>query len=490
MGNQVKFVETTQNTYNTLVSRESGTLYFTTDTKRIYKGNNLFASELTPVYEGGTKFSDWTITRDEVNITNDVAQPTFANGTWTVENVSGDGDASPVSGLEDDISIVWTYTGDSVHQYVATRSENKFLGYAIAGQTGQPLAPASHVHPAETEVEYSYSLPSNLLPITFKYAGTSMSANSILKIEVYDNDKLALYPPSFPAIAVFDKKTGVFLSTSDPAITDMAFGGTPSDSGVWPILDISTTSIQVRGEPVQLPLSSAQLANIAAVSSKASKPTSPTNGNLASLNASGDLVDSGMSATRVSDDISRTIESLQVLWYDDNSQYTGFGGATAPIYFRPREVGMLDGGGVSVLNIHTAPEGVLNVNVYVKLLNENNQVLATSDIHSLNVLNAWIPFTFNKFVPLLKDSMYRFVFYNSSTDQQNQLRLTLKPNADSPDLYFNSTVFRPHITVRWLMDMNKVKQKLVDYESRIGVLETALSGIETALQQINNGGQS
>ena len=40
------------------------------------------------------------------------------------------------------------------------------------------------------------------------------------------------------------------------------------------------------------------------------------------------------------------------------------------------------------------------------------------------------------------------------------------------------------------MDLTKVKEKLEDHETRIAELESALSGLETALHTINNGGQS
>ena len=44
MGYQVKFVQTTQSQYDAIATKESGTLYFTTDTKRIYKGSDLYAA--------------------------------------------------------------------------------------------------------------------------------------------------------------------------------------------------------------------------------------------------------------------------------------------------------------------------------------------------------------------------------------------------------------------------------------------------------------
>lgn len=140
MGTQVKFVETTQTNYDS-ATKDSGSLYFTSDTKRLYKGSNLVSSDLTPIYDGnGQRFSSWTITRDSIDITSSVAQPAFSNGEWAVENVSGDGTASPISGAETDTSLVWTYDdGIDIHQYVAVRSQNN-LKFVLAGQSDKALA--------------------------------------------------------------------------------------------------------------------------------------------------------------------------------------------------------------------------------------------------------------------------------------------------------------------------------------------------------------
>lgn len=337
------------------------------DTRRLYKGDKLFASELTSVYDGnGQELSEWTITRDGVDVTNDVAQPKFANGEWTVENVSGDGDASPVSGLEDDTSIVWTYTGDAIHQYVATRSENKFLGYAIAGQTDKPLVPSD----------------------------------------------------------MLDELSGV-------------------------------------------------------VDGKASKPSSPTNGNIATLDANGDLVDSGLNAAKVDERISTMRQACEVLWWDDPSKYSNKAGGAGRIFFRPREVGMWDGGCISVINFHTANTTAINANIYLKLVSSNQQtVYATSDTKSINGTNIWVPFTFTTYAPLEKDTQYVLQFIDASTGSvHGNIRPTLQPWTDSPDLYFVDTTNRPHITVRWLMDLTSVKEKLEDHESRIQALETAIANM-------------
>lgn len=154
MGNQVKFVETTQTAYDTLETREPGALYFTTDTKRLYRGDELYASELTPVYEGGTKFSDWTVTRDEEDVTTSVVFVPRWNSTsekWDVGLVEAD-EASgsiQVTADEDETSLAWEVTG---YQYVAVREANKFLGYAIAGQTDKPLVSQEVLEDLKDEV--------------------------------------------------------------------------------------------------------------------------------------------------------------------------------------------------------------------------------------------------------------------------------------------------------------------------------------------------
>ena len=155
MGNQVKFVETTQEGYDSIENKDSGSLYLTSDTKRLYKGTDLVSSTLTPIYDGnGQRFSSWTITRDNVDITSSVAQPAFSNGEWVVENVSGDGTASPISSGVDvtDTSLAWIYNdGTDIHQYVAARTINN-LKFVLAGQSDKALASDEEVVLLRTKV--------------------------------------------------------------------------------------------------------------------------------------------------------------------------------------------------------------------------------------------------------------------------------------------------------------------------------------------------
>lgn len=59
MENTVKFISTTQAKYDALVSKDAGSLYFTSDTHRIYKGSELFS--ISDVTNLATK-SDATLT--------------------------------------------------------------------------------------------------------------------------------------------------------------------------------------------------------------------------------------------------------------------------------------------------------------------------------------------------------------------------------------------------------------------------------------------
>ena len=450
---QVKFCETTQEKYDAL-TKDAGTLYFTSDTKRLYKGSELYSSALTPVYGAGSKLLGYALVGQI-----DKPLVTFAL-------LPTPSDASPLG-----------------------------AGTSDPGAS-EDFSRADHVHPAETHLEQAvatpYNLSSDLLPITVKYGGNPMTFTTVASIDEYEEDKLALTPSGFPPIAIFDRQTGVFLETTDQALTEMAFAGTPAEGGVWPKLDVVTTSIQVRGEPVQMPLSSTQLANIEAVSSKASKPSSPTNGDIATLDANGDLVDSGLNAAKVDERISTMRQACEVLWWDDPSKYNNRAGGAGRIWFRPREVGMWDGGCITVINFHTASTTAINANIYLKLVSSDQQtVYATSDTQSINGTNIWVPFTFTTYAPLEKDTQYVLQFIDASTGSvQGTTRPTLQPWTNSPDLYFIDNTNRPHITVRWLMDLTNVKEKLEDHESRIAALESSLSDLETALQQINNGGQS
>ena len=100
MENTVKFISTTQAKYDALVSKDAGSLYFTSDTHRIYKGSELFS--ISDVSNLATKadatltergFSEWTISP---NIDNPVSAeclaafqvmyPSVTNGTLTIDD--------------------------------------------------------------------------------------------------------------------------------------------------------------------------------------------------------------------------------------------------------------------------------------------------------------------------------------------------------------------------------------------------------------------
>ena len=63
MENLVKFRSTTQAKYDALVTKDSKSLYFTTDTHRIYKGGELFS--ISDVSNLATK-DDATLTRESI----------------------------------------------------------------------------------------------------------------------------------------------------------------------------------------------------------------------------------------------------------------------------------------------------------------------------------------------------------------------------------------------------------------------------------------
>ena len=298
-----------------------------------------------------------------------------------------------------------------------------------------------------------------------------MTFTTVASIDEYEDDKLSLTPSGFPPIAIFDRHTGVFLETTDQALTEMAFADTPAEGGVWPRLDVVTTSIQVRGEPVQLPLSSAQLTNIEAAST--------------------------------------ALQPAVSMWYEtDTQKYNDNAGGSNEIHFKPSEIGLLDGGKINEIWFHTATTTAVNATVYLKLMsNDGSTVYATSDAQSINFTNNWAKFTFSTQVALSRDTMYKIGFFNSTNDAAQAVRARLSsqsaggtPNPywkPSPNLWYSNTNLRPHLTVIWTLDMDTIKSSLAtleakvdDHESRIAALESALGDIETALQQINNGGQS
>lgn len=143
MENTVKFISTTQAKYDALVSKDAGSLYFTSDTHRIYKGSELFS--ISDVTNLATKsdatltergYSEWTITRDGVDVTSQVSQqPSFDEnvGAWFISDsfVQGDEPSLPyVGGEEDATSLTW-YSSNN-NQYVATRTAMQ--GYQLGDQ--------------------------------------------------------------------------------------------------------------------------------------------------------------------------------------------------------------------------------------------------------------------------------------------------------------------------------------------------------------------
>lgn len=270
---------------------------------------------------------------------------------------------------------------------------------------------------------------------------------------------------------VFYKQTGIYAAPTVSGITEVTFGGRAAEEDVWPRLDVVTTSIQVRGETVQLPLSQTQLDNIEAAST--------------------------------------ALQPARSMWYEtDTQKYNDNAGGSNEIHFKPSEIGLLDGGKINEIWFHTATSSAVNAVVYLKLMsNDGSTIYATSDAQSINFTNDWAKFTFSTQVALSRDTMYKIGFFNSTNDAAQVVRPRLSSQSaggvtnpywkPSPNLWYSNTNLRPHLTVIWTLDMNTIKSSLAtleakvdDHETRIAELESALSGLETALQQINNGGQS
>lgn len=296
------------------------------------------------------------------------------------------------------------------------------MGYAIAGQKDKPLVPASllpsasdddpkiagtkdsgtsgdysradHVHPAETAIEQAvvtpYNLSSDLLPITYKMGETLYTYNEIQSIEAFDDTILVLTPAGGTPSLVFSKQTGIYSSTTVPGITEVTFGGQSAEEGVWPRLDVVTNSIEVRGEPVQLPLSQTQLDNIEAAST--------------------------------------ALQPARSMWYESNpAQYNDNYGGHSEIHFRPREVGLLDGGKIREIWFHTANSNAVNATVYLKLMSDDGSTTyATSDVQSINFTNNWAKFTFSTQVALSRDTMYKIAFFNSTNDAAQEVRARVR----------------------------------------------------------------
>ena len=81
MANQVQFIQLSQEEYDNLSSKKNGSIYFTTDTHRIYKGGDLYASTTFD----SLKFEDLSATSIKV----DGVDVSLKGHTHNAEELSG-----------------------------------------------------------------------------------------------------------------------------------------------------------------------------------------------------------------------------------------------------------------------------------------------------------------------------------------------------------------------------------------------------------------
>ena len=81
MANQVQFIQLSQEEYDNISSKKNGSIYFTTDTHRIYKGGDLYASTTFDTL----KFEDLSATSIKV----DGVDVSLKGHTHNVDELSG-----------------------------------------------------------------------------------------------------------------------------------------------------------------------------------------------------------------------------------------------------------------------------------------------------------------------------------------------------------------------------------------------------------------
>lgn len=148
MENTVKFISTTQAKYDALVSKDAGSLYFTSDTHRIYKGSELFS--ISDVTNLATK-SDATLTERGDPSTPGFSAWVCAPSTYNGHDITIVASPHPDAGMmdytpyadgeqigvaytaaEDATRIHWESTSYALIDIVATRTA--LQGYQLGDQ--------------------------------------------------------------------------------------------------------------------------------------------------------------------------------------------------------------------------------------------------------------------------------------------------------------------------------------------------------------------
>lgn len=147
MENKVQFIDITQEKYDSLLEKNPRALYFTRDTKRLYKGDKEYTPLLTPVYEGSAENATWRISGeisadvfgiewveyDEIGHANKFTITAQSPITVSEETITLDEDATSFTFSASD--------GTNTYEMSATRTDSP-KAYKLGTQEGMLLATA------------------------------------------------------------------------------------------------------------------------------------------------------------------------------------------------------------------------------------------------------------------------------------------------------------------------------------------------------------
>lgn len=158
MENKVQFIDITQEKYDSLLEKNLRALYFTRDTKRLYKGDKEYTPLLTPIYEGSAKNATWRISGeisadvfgiewveyDEIGHTNQFTITAQSPITVSEETITLGEDATSFTFSASD--------GTTTYEMSATRTDSP-KAYKLGTQEGMLLATAEQGAKADTAVQ-------------------------------------------------------------------------------------------------------------------------------------------------------------------------------------------------------------------------------------------------------------------------------------------------------------------------------------------------
>ena len=130
MAQQVQFVYLTQQEYDTLSVKTPGQLYFTSDTKRVYRGSDVYTQQLINMYGNTWEVSGlstgWSVS----------SAPAWdsSNSRWTMTITDGEQDSTKTDSTSASDAVALDF-GNGI------TAELPIVGYRLGTQTAKPIQP-------------------------------------------------------------------------------------------------------------------------------------------------------------------------------------------------------------------------------------------------------------------------------------------------------------------------------------------------------------